>query len=289
MQDKYLECCARYNAKPNSQVLEELRRSEPVQGDDGPEVSYSFGNAHVGDSGCVCLLQALALDPRLVSLSLRGCCLRGGSGPVLAVFIEMHSGLRDIDLSRNSLSYEFGELLLEALHQRSLQAPKIKVASARRTGGPRGSIMGGIMPSAPVGPDATRNEISVNLEGWFTGDVTDGYAVGPPCGNLWAGVADNRSKLGPTGYDKLRNRLNNTEEVKFRSSDCRRSEIANKPSAFLDISGMSGGERSHLRRGTARPANKANLPDLHKQKSELQKNKLSQQLVPIIITLPPPA
>lgn len=288
VQDKYLECCGRYNAKPNSQVLEELRRSEPVQGDDGPEISYNFENAHVGDSGCVCLLHALALDPRIVSLCLRSCCLRGGSGPVLAVFIEMHAGLRDIDLSRNSLSYEFGELLLEALHQRSRLGPrKIKVASARRSGGPRGSVMGGIMGSASMGLDATRNEISVNLEGWFTGDVTDGYAVGPPCGNLWAGVSDNRSKLGPSGYEKLRNRLNNTDEVKFRSSDF---DIADKPpSTFLDISVMSGGDKSKLRRGTARPPNKANLPDLQKQKSDSQKHKLAQQLVPIMIILPPSA
>lgn len=252
VRSKYLECCELWNAKPNSQVLTSLQNARPTWADDGIEIGYNFENAHLGDRGGVCLLNALALDPRISSLSLRSCCLRGGCGPVIALFIELHPKLREIDLSRNSLSYEFGELLLEALDRRAHSRrtkSKHKGISAARTA---------VLAPADVSPPSKANaplprsdskmpvsraaskmpptvdasvlrspskatgvvsmgEVTINLEGtWFSWDRAEGYTVSPPCGTLWAGLSDNRSKLAPSGYEKLRKRLDNTELVQYK-------------------------------------------------------------------------
>merc|ERR1712166_228892 len=89
----------------------------------------------IGDAGAACLLHALALDPRITSLNLRGCGLRGGSGQSIAVFIEMHNKIEEINLSHNSLSFEFGELLVEALRNRKYKMVQDK---------PKGQIGGAV-------------------------------------------------------------------------------------------------------------------------------------------------
>jgi len=120
--DKYRQSCTKWKAKPNSQVIAELERVAAQKGlNDQPpdETHYCFDNAHIGDRGCACILIALAADPRVSSVSFHGCCLRGGSSASLAAFIELHPHLKEIDLSNNHLSYEFGEQLLQALEKRS--------------------------------------------------------------------------------------------------------------------------------------------------------------------------
>jgi len=265
VRDKYIACCNRWSAKPNSQVLATLRSAVPVLGADGVEISYNFENAHLGDRGGVCLLHALALDLRLVSLCLRGCCLRGGCGPVLAVFIEMHPKLRDIDLSLNSLSFEFGELLLDALDRRARIMPtlprnKIAVQAPMQTTkapGSRCSVTSPVMVQSLTPTRAPNFDVNVNLEGtWFTWDYTAGHTVGPPCGTLWAGLKDNRSKLTPSGYEKLRDKLEKTQLIQYHPIT-EKPEPDYKPQLLLGISAPANDAEAARRRVTALPTSAA--------------------------------
>jgi hypothetical protein len=233
--DRYWVCCRHWNAKPNSQVLSSIHLAEPVMGDDGVEISYDFENAHIGDRGCACLLHALALDRRIVNVSLRSCCLRGGAGPVLGVFIEMHARLRSIDLSRNSLSFQFGELLLEAFERREMKTEfQVRFVDAGHAAG--------------VGDHSEYGPVDVNMEGtWFGWDRCSGHTVGPPCGNLWAGLSDDRAKLTPVGYDSLRSRLDSTGLINFKSKD---HELDDERRARPKFLGQESKEPKMVRRGT---------------------------------------
>jgi hypothetical protein len=232
--DKYLECCDMWKSKPNSQVLAELSNAEPYQTDSCHkwwEIQYDFQNAHLGDRGGSCLLIALALDPRLSSLSLRNCSLRSGSGPVICTFIEMHPKLERIDLSHNSLSFQFGENLLEALDKRkSRHSSREKDRSqldrrqktslfsrvdSELTGIKRRVSSTSIATMSQMRPPPVK-DIMVNLEStWFTWNCTRGFVCGAPCGNLWAGSNDARQKLSPSGLEELRSKLEDSERIHF--------------------------------------------------------------------------
>lgn len=244
VRERYLACCNRWNSKPNSQVMSCLRNTEAVPGEDGDglEISYDFGGAHLGDRGVTCLLHALALDKRLVSLSLRSCGLRGGSAPVIAIFIEMHAKLRSIDLSFNSLSFEAGEVLLGALERRS---------KGRRNKKHLWNYQAGAPMSRPGTPPKQLDDLMVDLTGtWFGWDQSEGQTVGPPCGNLWAGTNDTRAKLAPSSYEALRNSLDKTQRVRYKVPQV---EYSFKM-PFLDVSSCGPAvDNQKLRRATARP------------------------------------
>lgn len=265
VRDKYLAYCTRWQAKPNSKVLANLEGAEQgvEMGSDGfLEVIYNFENAHLGDRGGVCLLHALAHDPRIVSLSLRGGCLRGGSASTIATFIELHPKLREIDLSNNNLSYEFGELLLEALdkrddamhlqqQRRSKSIPYVSPQSRTPSLSKRSRTCAG--QTGTETKNIRLHEVSVNLEGtWFTWASSSGRTVGPPCGNLWAGLQDTRAKLAPSGYEDLRERLDQTNLIKYAQKVACISEEAEIASSR--ISGLLTEDQANtMRLGLARP------------------------------------
>lgn len=169
----------------------------------------------------------LAHDHRIVSLSLRGCCLRGGSASNIAAFIELHPRLRHIDLSNNNLSYEFGEMLLEALDRRDVarkeqeeQQKRSKSVASTSIRNSRNvpqqhvhltrtaSSLGGGPRQSADSKKPMLQDVYVNLEDtWFTWDSSCGRTVGPPSGNLWAAQKDCRTRLAPEGYDSLRDKL----------------------------------------------------------------------------------
>merc|ERR1712217_27506 len=169
-----------------------------------------------------------------VSISLRSCGLRGGSAPTLAVFIESHPKLRHIDLSRNSLSYSAGELLLEAL-QRRADASSGKQISRRQT----------FMECRPL------HDITIDLGGtWFNWDRTDRYmTVGPPCGNIWAGLKDSRAKLAPSSWIQLRENLEKTNSVRYSQSSL---PVGKQKKKLLAVDEQNG-EQVAMRRTSTRP------------------------------------
>merc|ERR1712217_1395 len=177
-----------------------------TQGLDGlPSVSYDFSQSHVGDRGVVCVLHAIAMDPRCSALSLRSCGLRSSSGGCIAAFAELHPRIAFLDLSHNCFSFESGELLLEALNRRS----------RRNTS----EVPTGLPSAPPHQPDSPRHlgqklpRVVVDVGGTALAWDRGGFTVGPPSGNMWAGLSDSRARFAPSEYEKLRGRLD--ESCKF--------------------------------------------------------------------------
>merc|ERR1712046_502459 len=136
-------------------------------------VSYDFTNAHLGDKGVICVLQALVDDWRCVKLSLRGCNLKSGSAQAVAAFLELQPHLTHADLSENFFSYEAGKEILEALVRRSCGKSTDGLMV-----GLEGDKTGNALPRlGKVTVDLGRTALA-----WDRGGVT----VGPPCGTKWA-------------------------------------------------------------------------------------------------------
>lgn len=211
IRNKYMMSCRYWHVKPNSLVL--CRLAEPAVDDRslGPRsVFYDFGGAHVGDRGVVCVLQALAEDAGCSRVSLRACGLHGASAPVLSAFLELHCGLRHMDLSSNGISFEAGEMILESLQRRS-----------------RGNSFVGGDWFSPAKPASFRlPEATVDLGFTFL-DPVHGPTAGPPCGSYWADSSGNRLRgrlhVAPDDYERLGEQLDGTSKVQYGGTPRSRS------------------------------------------------------------------
>lgn len=126
VRERYLMSCTFWDVKADSHALARLTSAGALGGSEGaavdatPEaVSYNFTGIHVCERALVCILQALAQDPRCARISLRACQLNSISAPLLSVFLEMHPGLRHADLSRNEFCSRATESMLGGLSRRS--------------------------------------------------------------------------------------------------------------------------------------------------------------------------
>merc|ERR1712183_375037 len=139
--------------------------------------------AHMGDRGVVCVLHALATDERCAAVSLRACGLRSSSALAIATFAELHPRLCYMDLSHNSFSFEAGEAFLEALTRRSRGNSKdVDAEDGAHT-----------LPPAKKPPRVIL-DIGGTALAWDRG----GFTVGPPSGNMWAGLNDSRARFAPS-------------------------------------------------------------------------------------------
>lgn len=189
VRERYLLSCAFWHVKPNSQALRNIasaKVADPLAAEGAPDTSYDFVRAHLGDRGVVCVLSALAHDPRCASVSLAECGLTGASAPVVACFLEYHPRVRECSLSKNGFSFEAGEVLLSALTRREQRGLE---------------------------------KVSVDLGGTFLAWGRDGQTVGPPCGSLWATGAGSATaaKFAPSSYETLRSKLDGTHRVTYGS------------------------------------------------------------------------
>merc|ERR1719463_145340 len=80
-----------------------------------------------------------------------------------------------------------------------------------------------------------KNDVTLDLGStWFQWDTSDGYCVGPPCGNLWAGFGDSRKKLAPSAYESLRKALEDTQSIEY-TQELRRKEEEEAKQQFLNL------------------------------------------------------
>merc|ERR1711957_550662 len=106
----------------------------------------------------------------------------------------------------NSFSFEAGEVFLEALQKRS-----------------RGNS-NGVDGSPPAKkPPRVMVDIGGTALAWDRG----GFTVGPPSGNMWAGLNDSRARFAPSEYEKLRGELD--ESCKIQYSPRGNSNVPWKP------------------------------------------------------------
>lgn len=145
----------------------------------------------------VCALHALATDDRCTSVSLRACGLRSSSAGTIAAFAELHPRVCFLDLSQNSFSFEAGEVLLEALTRRSR-------GSSETSSGVQTSPSWKKLPKVIV-------DVGGTALAWDRG----GFTVGPPSGNMWAGLNDSRARFAPSEYEKLRGRLDDCCKIQY--------------------------------------------------------------------------
>lgn len=197
---RYVDSCKKWQAKPNSQALVRIGAAEAIGTRTSPENGYDFSSCHLGDRGAICVLHALAHDPRCGSLSLAVCGLRRASTPAIGVFIELHPGLSHLDLSQNNLSYDSGESLLEALRKRAGGEKSAAEAAAEKRGG---------RWQASKEPFQAHASLSVNLGG--TALAWDR----PPAGSLWTSHGFRSTRFAPSGYEKLRGQLEETQRVVY--------------------------------------------------------------------------
>lgn len=211
VKERYLENCKARHVKPNSLALSRIDTLSVSAGDDSFfDTAYDFGACHLGDRGLVCLLHALAHDERCFSVSFASCTLRRASSPSLSVFMEFHPRLRFMDLQQNNLSFDCGEIILEALQRRAASS---RENSKVTTQGAGRYSMTTVVPQQP--------QLKVNLGGTPLAWDRAGFTVGPPAGSLWAGTGANRGRLAPSSYEKLRVALDGTQRVSYQRSDSR--------------------------------------------------------------------
>jgi len=217
--EKYMESCALWHVKPNSHVIAQL---DLVKGSEATKwldkVSYDFANAHLGDRGVLCVLRALAEDSRCNTICFRGCGLSGASAPAVAVFLELHPMLQHADLSHNSFSHEAGEHLLSALLRRLRGwTPSELTGTSVFPEWNQGSLaVDAVLPRLPG--------VTVDLGGTALAWDRGGLTVGPPCGVMWAGHGVSRTRFAPSGYEKLRGRLDGTQRIVYEGHPHSRSQ-----------------------------------------------------------------
>lgn len=128
VRERYLMSCSFWGVKADTHTFTRLASAEALSlaeaggsaVDGVPEaVSYDFAGVPVCDGAIICILQALARDPRCARVSLRACQLTSVSAPLLAAFLEMHPGIRHVDLARNDFSPKAVRTILEGLARRS--------------------------------------------------------------------------------------------------------------------------------------------------------------------------
>eukprot|EP00428_Durinskia_dybowskii_P026913 CAMPEP_0170247306 /NCGR_PEP_ID=MMETSP0116_2-20130129/23441_1 /TAXON_ID=400756 /ORGANISM="Durinskia baltica, Strain CSIRO CS-38" /LENGTH=921 /DNA_ID=CAMNT_0010498185 /DNA_START=138 /DNA_END=2900 /DNA_ORIENTATION=+ len=225
VRQRYIESCSAWHVKPNSQALHRIGQVSIVVGVDGElDSTYDFSTSHLGDRGAISLLHALAADPYCARVSLASCGLRRASAPSLAVFLELHQRLRDLDLSDNSLSFEAGEAILEGLNRRTVV--RRKGSEAMVSSSVRKSFM----------ERRKRASLIINLIATpLAWDKSSGFTVGPPSGSLWASEGLRTARFAPSGYERLRCELDGSRKIVYVSTASR------SPSPHL----------SHCRRGSA--------------------------------------
>eukprot|EP00927_Polykrikos_kofoidii_P033131 TRINITY_DN28042_c0_g1_i1.p1 TRINITY_DN28042_c0_g1~~TRINITY_DN28042_c0_g1_i1.p1 ORF type:complete len:923 (+),score=141.05 TRINITY_DN28042_c0_g1_i1:53-2821(+) len=239
---KYVVNCTRWKVKPNSRVIECLRSFTMKDSD---QHCFDFEGSFVGDRGVVCLLHALAFDPMCCEVSFRDCGLRGASAPSVAAFLELHPQLRHLDLSQNNISFEAGKLLLDALNRRSRgrtidfsRSPTVQEETAGKTDRlvAKVGIVGGCINRSVDCDDVEQQNPSISSIPRFLPKLRDitvylgetplawdrgGYTVGPPCGTIWTnakGAEDAKLHPAPSAYEKLRGRLDGSNQVRYDSS-----------------------------------------------------------------------
>lgn len=192
---QYVECCKDWQVKPNSQALASFETACISFDCNGlVQASYDFGNAHLGDRGVTCVLHALALDQQCRAVSLRACSLYARSSVCIAVFLELHPRLKNLDLSQNGFSYEAGERLLNALQNRRRRSSSLPFLMEGQPGKRRNTIV----------------ELGGTALAWGHGGIT----VAPPAGNIWS-CGDFRLQFAPSRYEALRGRLEETERITY--------------------------------------------------------------------------
>mmetsp|Transcript_93507 Transcript_93507/g.242038 ORF Transcript_93507/g.242038 Transcript_93507/m.242038 type:complete len:972 (+) Transcript_93507:56-2971(+) len=204
--ERYIHSCREWQVKPNSQALVRFGSAEAIGCRSSPANGYDFSTCHLGDRGAICVLHALAHDPRCSSLSLAACGLRRASAPSIGVFIEMHPGLSHLDLSQNNLSYDSGESLLEGLRKRAGDEKPTAEAATDMRGSRR-------LTTKEV--FQARAAVSVNLGGTALAWDRAGLTVGPPAGSLWTSHGFRSARFAPSGYEKLRGQLDETQRVVY--------------------------------------------------------------------------
>lgn len=123
VRERYARHCSFWRVKPNSRAISCIEGAEiqpAAKTTDQKELRthYNFSTCNLGDRGTVCVLLALAHDPFVGRVSLRGCGLRQACAPVLAEFVKLHPNLEDVDLEDNNIGYAAGNLLMSALRRR---------------------------------------------------------------------------------------------------------------------------------------------------------------------------
>mmetsp|Transcript_133017 Transcript_133017/g.284330 ORF Transcript_133017/g.284330 Transcript_133017/m.284330 type:complete len:785 (+) Transcript_133017:73-2427(+) len=218
--DAYLRNCELWQTKPNSKALLCIDGATTSPGQDGEAaVTYDFGDAYLGDRGVVSALHAIAWDTSCRTLSLRACGLRHLSAPAVAAFLELHPKLSHVDLSQNSFSFEAGELIVDALTRRSRDN-----SLTSEPGGPAPLVVKSKTSPAKLAllPDLPRLKgVTVDIGGtWLSWD-RGGPTSGTPCGTYWAGHGDMRSCFAPSGYERLRGKLDRTKRVQYTDARSR--------------------------------------------------------------------
>lgn len=121
VRERYIRHCSFWRVKPNSQALACIEGAEVVEtthAQDEKRTRYDFSTCNLGDRGTVCVLLALAHDPFVGFVSLKGCGIRQACAPVLAEFLKLHPNLEDVNLENNDIGFAAGNLLLSALRRR---------------------------------------------------------------------------------------------------------------------------------------------------------------------------